>query len=178
MKKFTVCLLIGAMAASMLTGCGSNGGSSDSSDSKADSSSETMTIMMNGSDSDAFMEGYRNIEEMQLSFLHVFPYSKRDFTDAAKMPGHLDRKTKKARGAKLAQLSKELYTSYKQRFIGQKISVLFEKEVEGMLFGHSSEYLEVYAKKEAGALHTLCDVLISELKDDVLYGVCVKEETL
>ena len=47
-----------------------------------------------------------------------------------------------------------------------------------MLFGHSSEYLEVYAKKEAGALHTLCDVLISELKDDVLYGVCVKEETL
>ena len=78
-----------------------------------------------------FMEGYRNIEEMQLSFLHVFPYSKRDFTDAAKMPGHLDRKTKKARGAKLAQLSKELYTSYKQRFIGQKISVLFEKEVEG-----------------------------------------------
>ena len=40
MKKFTVCLLIGAMAASMLTGCGSNGGSSDSSDSKADSSSD------------------------------------------------------------------------------------------------------------------------------------------
>ena len=61
MKKFTVCLLIGAMAASMLTGCGSNGGSSDSSDSKADSSSETITIMMNGSDSDAFMEGYRKI---------------------------------------------------------------------------------------------------------------------
>lgn len=61
MKKFTVCLLIGAMAASMLTGCGSNGGISDSSDSKADSSSETMTIMMNGSDSDAFMEGYRKI---------------------------------------------------------------------------------------------------------------------
>lgn len=57
MKKFTVCLLIGAMAASMLTGCGS----SDSSDSKADSSSETMTIMMNGSDSDAYMEGYRKI---------------------------------------------------------------------------------------------------------------------
>lgn len=61
MKKFTVCLLIGAMVASMLTGCGSNGGSSDSSDSKADSSSETMTIMMNGSDSDAYMEGYRKI---------------------------------------------------------------------------------------------------------------------
>ena len=61
MKKITVCLLIGAMAASMLTGCGSNGGSSDSSDSKADSSSETMTIMMNGSDSDAYMEGYRKI---------------------------------------------------------------------------------------------------------------------
>lgn len=65
MKKFTVCLLIGAMAASMLTGCGgSNGGSSDASDakeSKEDSNSETLTIMMNGSDSDAYMEGYRKI---------------------------------------------------------------------------------------------------------------------
>ena len=65
MKKFTVCLLIGAMAASMLTGCGgSNSGSSDSADakeSKEDSNSETMTIMMNGSDSDAYMEGYRKI---------------------------------------------------------------------------------------------------------------------
>ena len=65
MKKFTVCLLIGAMAASVLTGCGgSNGGSSDASDakeSKEDSNSETLTIMMNGSDSDAYMEGYRKI---------------------------------------------------------------------------------------------------------------------
>ena len=65
MKKFTVCLLIGAMAASMLTGCGgSNSGCSDSADakeSKEDSNSETMTIMMNGSDSDAYMEGYRKI---------------------------------------------------------------------------------------------------------------------
>ncbi len=65
MKKFTVCLLIGAIAASMLTGCGgSNGGSSDASDakeSKEDSNSETLTIMMNGSDSDAYMEGYRKI---------------------------------------------------------------------------------------------------------------------
>lgn len=65
MKKFIVCLLIGAMAASMLTGCGrNNGGSSDVSDakeSKEDSNSETLTIMMNGSDSDAYMEGYRKI---------------------------------------------------------------------------------------------------------------------
>lgn len=65
MKKFTVCLLIGAMAASMLAGCGgSNSGSSDSADtkeSKEESSSETMTIMMNGSDSDSYMEGYRKI---------------------------------------------------------------------------------------------------------------------
>ena len=61
MKKFTVCLLIGAMAASMLTGCGGSSDSADAKESKEDSSSETMTIMMNGSDSDAYMEGYRKI---------------------------------------------------------------------------------------------------------------------
>ena len=64
MKKFTVCLLIGAMAASMLTGCGgSNSKSENTQEAKADDDLTKLTIMLNGSDSDAYMQGYRKVIE-------------------------------------------------------------------------------------------------------------------
>lgn len=64
MKKFTVCLLIGAMAASMLTGCGgSNSKSENKQEAKADDDLTKLTIMLNGSDSDAYMQGYRKVIE-------------------------------------------------------------------------------------------------------------------
>ena len=110
----------------------------------------------------------RNIEDMKLSFLHIFPYSKRDFTKAAKMPGHLENKIKKDRASRLAQCSKALYTAYKETFIGKEVDVLFEKEVDGMLFGHTSEYLEVLCKLDPKYLHQMKRVVINELEGDRL----------
>ena len=43
-----------------------------------------------------------NIKQMELSFLHIFPYSRRDHTVAATMSGHLENKIKKERAARLA----------------------------------------------------------------------------
>ena len=91
------------------------------------------------------------------------------------MPGHLDNKTKKARASLLAQLSKALYTAYKQKFIGKTVSVLFEKEMDGIAVGHSSEYLEVRTNQKVD-LHRMCDVTIVSLQGDDLYGVCLKED--
>lgn len=92
-----------------------------------------------------FQDTLDNIARMRLSFLHVFPYSRRDHTAAAQMSGHLENKIKKERASRLANLSKQLYTAYKQNFIGKEVSVIFEKEKDGKLIGHSSEYLEVAA---------------------------------
>ncbi|MGX8851550.1 tRNA (N(6)-L-threonylcarbamoyladenosine(37)-C(2))-methylthiotransferase MtaB [Amedibacillus sp. YH-ame10] len=125
-----------------------------------------------------FADTLKNLKELNFSFLHVFPYSKRDYTKAADMKGHLDNKTKKERASILAQLSKELYTAYKQSFIGKEVSVIFEKEVDQMLFGHSSEYLEVYVEVQPGKAHTheLHDVNIVSFQDDRLYA-CLKEDS-
>ena len=124
-----------------------------------------------------FQDTLDNIARMRLSFLHVFPYSRRDHTAAAQMSGHLENKIKKERAPRLANLSKQLYTAYKQNFIGKEVSVIFEKEKDGKLIGHSSEYLEVAAAAPLAWLHTMHTVRITALDGDLLVGCPLKEES-
>ena len=124
-----------------------------------------------------FQDTLDNIARMCLSFLHVFPYSRRDHTAAAQMSGHLENKIKKERASRLANLSKQLYTAYKQNFIGKEVSVIFEKEKDGKLIGHSSEYLEVAAAAPLAWLHTMHTVRITALDGDLLVGCPLKEES-
>lgn len=125
-----------------------------------------------------FLDTMHHIQEIRFSFLHIFPYSKREHTVAATMKDHVENKIKKERAAKLAQRSKELYTAYKRTFVGTKVSVIFEKEVDGKLFGHSSEYLEVYATGSPQDLHTMQEVMIEDYQDDQLFGRCLKEDVI
>ncbi|WP_347127549.1 tRNA (N(6)-L-threonylcarbamoyladenosine(37)-C(2))-methylthiotransferase MtaB [[Clostridium] innocuum] len=124
-----------------------------------------------------FQDTLDNIARMRLSFLHVFPYSRRDHTAAAQMSGHLENRIKKERASRLANLSKQLYTAYKQNFIGKEVSVIFEKEKDGKLIGHSSEYLEVAAAAPLAWLHTMHTVRITALDGDLLVGCPLKEES-
>ena len=124
-----------------------------------------------------FQDTLDNIARMRLSFLHVFPYSRRDHTAAAQKSGHLENKIKKERASRLANLSKQLYTAYKQNFIGKEVSVIFEKEKDGKLIGHSSEYLEVAAAAPLAWLHTMHTVRITALDGDLLVGCPLKEES-
>ena len=124
-----------------------------------------------------FQDILDNIARMRLSFLHVFPYSRRDHTAAAQMSGHLENKIKKERASRLANLSKQLYTAYKQNFIGKEVSVIFEEEKDGKLIGHSSEYLEVAAAAPLAWLHTMHTVRITALDGDLLVGCPLKEES-
>lgn len=124
-----------------------------------------------------FQDTLDNIARMRLSFLHVFPYSRRDHTAAAQMSGHLENKIKKERASRLANLSKQLYTAYKQNFIGKEVSVIFEKEKDGKMIGHSSEYLEVAAAAPLAWLHTMHTVRITALDGDLLVGCPLKEES-
>lgn len=123
-----------------------------------------------------FMDTYHNIEQLNLSFLHIFPYSRRDFTKAADMSGHIENKIKKERASKLAHLSKALYTAYKQTFLNKDVVVIFEQVKDGYLIGHSSEYLEVCVDVGEVSIHTMHLVHIQSVREDgYLYGTFVKE---
>ena len=77
--------------------------------------------------------------------LHVFPYSMRPGTVAAKMDHQIHPDIKKERSKKLLALSDELYKQYASRFIGQEVTVLVEKyDLEkGLNIGHTSNYLSI-----------------------------------
>ena len=91
-----------------------------------------------------FMETYNLCKEC-FDMLHVFPYSQRPGTYAAKMDGQIPPEVKKERSKRLLELSNELYKKYASKFIGQEVTVLIEKydEKQQAYVGHTSNYLEV-----------------------------------
>lgn len=117
-----------------------------------------------------FKETLENLKKINFSFMHVFPYSKRDGTVAAKMNGHIENKVKKARAKQLIEISETGYDKYKASFVDKKLSVLFETFEEGYLTGHTSNYLQVKVKGSKEYLNTMQNVCIKELKDGILYG--------
>ena len=93
-----------------------------------------------------FDESYNFIKNIQFSFLHVFPYSKRRNTAASRIKDINNPKIKKQNEQKMLNLSKELKKLYLKKFINQEIEVLFEKYDNGYLIGKSSQYFEVCLK--------------------------------
>ncbi len=97
-----------------------------------------------------FMDSYSLCKEC-FDMLHVFPYSMRPGTAAARMDGQISPEVKKERSKKLLELNDRLYQKYANRFIGQDVTVLIEKydEKQQAFIGHTSNYLEVKILEES-----------------------------
>lgn len=118
------------------------------------------------------------LEKCAFSQMHVFPYSQRPGTPAAKMEGQLDRAEKARRAARIAALGKKLKEQYLQNCVGETFSVLFETGVEGAARGHAPNYCEVYVTGADCSQLTgsVADVLITAVKADHLLGEIVTED--
>lgn len=111
------------------------------------------------------------IRQCELSFLHVFPYSKREHTVAALMGAQVDEKEKKERVNRLLALSKELKLAYHAKFLNKEVSVLMEHSENGNHYGYSSEYLKVVVEKSTRMLKGLMvSVIIDSYDEDACYG--------
>ncbi len=122
-------------------------------------------------DSNDFMDMYRFIDEINFSSLHVFPYSKRDFTKAASMENQIDEVTKADRVKKLLVLKERKELEYMMKFIGRKLDVLFEVKTDDNYIGHTSNYLKVSTKSTKDITGKICSVYIRE----VCYPLCIGE---
>ena len=91
-----------------------------------------------------FLDTYKLCEEC-FDMLHVFPYSLRPGTVAARMDGQISPDCKKKRSKVLLDLSDQLYAKFANRFIGQEVTVLVEKydDKKGVNIGHTSNYLNI-----------------------------------
>ncbi len=87
------------------------------------------------------------VRRLELSYLHVFPYSARPNTAALRMPGHLPAEVVKARAKILRTLSTELAESFARRFIGRALPTIWEGDVDasGRRRGLTGNYLTLAA---------------------------------
>lgn len=101
-----------------------------------------------GETEEDFIESYEFCKKIGFSKIHVFPYSLRDGTAAAKFKNQVDSKVKKERVKKLTELSNELEEEYMKKFVGKEIEVLVERTSDEESFGHTSNFLLVKIPKK------------------------------
>lgn len=107
--------------------------------------------------------------------IHIFPYSRRAGTPAAKMPGQITQAEKETRAARAAQVEKTLRQTYQQQFIGKTMEVLFEQtDDKGYWTGHTMNYLFVEAPGQ-GLHNRLLNVKITGLTEKGLVGQVISE---
>lgn len=123
-----------------------------------------------------FEEAYRFIEHIGYSELHVFPYSKRKNTPAARMDGQVDERIKSERVKKLIALSKQLHLNYAKQFVNEIVEVIFEEKFgEDRLIGHSSNYLKVNVKTDPKYISKVCKVRITDVNTLGIQGEFIEE---
>ncbi len=88
------------------------------------------------------------VEDCGLTFLHVFPYSARSGTPAAKMP-QVKGDIRKERAARLRAAGQAAMQNYFAQRIGAPVSVLIERAEDGMGFGHSEHFAPVRMNSSA-----------------------------
>jgi len=105
-----------------------------------------------GETDEEFEATYKFLEDINLSKLHVFPYSKRKGTVAEKMDGQVSEEIKNIRATKLIKLSECQEEAFKHKFIGKSMKVILEKrEKNGYRMGYNEQYISVLVPgKEAG----------------------------
>ena len=121
-----------------------------------------------GESDEEFEETYNFIKEVNYSELHVFPYSPRRNTPAAKMKDQVDDKIKHERVNRLLELNRDF--ALKQ--IGKTLKVLFEKRDGDYLVGHASDYLKVRVKTTDNLIGEIVEVKINNY-EGILEGSVV-----
>ena len=101
-------------------------------------------VGMRGETAEHFEETYRFLDSLDITQLHVFPYSERPGTAALKIEGKVDEKTKKQRSARLLALSEQKTHEFYQQYIGSSQLVLMEKAQRGRaMHGFTPNYIRV-----------------------------------
>lgn len=98
-----------------------------------------------------FQETLETVRSCGFSGIHVFPYSKREGTPAAKYPEQIPNKIKEERVKALLEVARESQEDYVRRFIGQRVEVLIERvSPEGVAAGHTGNYIQVHLPPREG----------------------------
>lgn len=113
-----------------------------------------------GETEEEFNKTYEFLKEIKFYKMHVFKYSPRNGTVAAKMPNQIDGNIKEERSNKLIELSDENEKEYNQKYIGKEVEVLLEEREGEYLKGHTTNYMVVKMKTNENLENTIQKVVV------------------
>lgn len=122
-----------------------------------------------GETEEEFTESLDFARKCGFAAMHIFPYSKREGTPAATMPGQLKKTEKADRATRGAQVAGALREAYDTALLGQVQEVLFEQTEGDFFTGHAKNGVKVYARGE-NLYNVLCKVVPTALREDGVEG--------
>ena len=122
-----------------------------------------------GETDEHFLETYNFLNELDISYLHVFTYSERDHTEAAIMVGVVPLGVRNKRSKMLRGLSVKKRRAFYESQLGSTKTVLFESEnKEGYIHGFTENYVKVKSPWNPELVNTLREVELTKIDDDGL----------
>ena len=120
-----------------------------------------------GETDENFLETYNFLNEMDISYLHVFTYSERDNTEAAELPDVVPMNVRNKRSKMLRGLSVKKRRAFYESQIGTNRTVLFESEnKEGYIHGFTENYVKVKTPWNPELANTLHEINLTKIDDD------------
>lgn len=122
-----------------------------------------------GETDELFLETYNYLNDLDISYLHVFTYSERANTEAAEMDGVVSKRTRAKRSKMLRGLSAKKRRAFYESQLGNTLTVLFEGEnKEGYIHGFTENYVKVKTPWNPELVNTLHNVTLTKIDEDGL----------
>ncbi len=132
-----------------------------------------------GETEEEFMTTYNFLNELPVSYFHVFSYSERANTTAVRKDGVVPMQTRNERSKMLRILSNKKKRVFYQEFEGTEQTVLFEADNhDGFIHGFSENYLKVQVPFKKEYINRVQKVYLERLNADCIYEASVKELVL
>jgi threonylcarbamoyladenosine tRNA methylthiotransferase MtaB len=122
-----------------------------------------------GETEEDFLETYRFLNELDVSYLHAFTYSERANTPADEMPGRVGLEERRRRNKMLTILSEKKRRAFYEQHLGQAREVLFEhSKTPGKVSGFTDNYIRIATPLGEEAVNTLGTVQLSAINEEGL----------
>jgi threonylcarbamoyladenosine tRNA methylthiotransferase MtaB len=120
-----------------------------------------------GETEERFMETYNFLNELPITYLHVFTYSERENTEAAEMDGVVPVAERKKRNKMLRILSEKKKMAFYQTQLGKSLPVLWEHEnKDGKMFGFTENYVRVQKDFDENSVNTIEILKLDKIESD------------
>ena len=123
-----------------------------------------------GETDEEFSNTIDGVKKIEFYELHVFKYSKRKWTRAAKMENQVDGNISAKRSEELISIGNELKDKYMNEYLGKTLDVLFESYDNGYLYGYTPNYIKVKVKGDESLWGKQVPVTLYSKEEELMLG--------